>query len=78
MTEKIRRIVEAMRKKEPAESRADLIKLRREQFSLRMQASSGQTVKSSDFGKAKRNIARLKTVEREKQLAVAKVAGAKK
>jgi large subunit ribosomal protein L29 len=78
MTEKIRRIVEAMRKKDPAESRADLIKLRREQFSLRMQASSGQTVKSSDFGKAKRNIARLKTVEREKQLAVAKVAGAKK
>ena len=78
MTEKIRRIVEAMRKKEPAESRADLIKLRREQFSLRMQASSGQTVKSSDFGKAKRNIARLKTVQREKQLAVAKVAGAKK
>ena len=78
MTEKIRRIVEAMRKKEPAESRADLIKLRCEQFSLRMQASSGQTVKSSDFGKAKRNIARLKTVEREKQLAVAKVAGAKK
>ena len=78
MTEKIRRIVEAMRKKDPTESRADLIKLRREQFSLRMQAASGQTVKSSDFGKAKRNIARLKTVEREKQLASAKTAGAKK
>ena len=78
MTQKIRRIVDAMRKKDPAERRADLIKLRREQFSLRMQASSGQTVKSSDFGKAKRNIARLKTIEREKQLAEPKAAGAKK
>jgi len=78
MTQKIRRVVEAMRKKEPADRRTDLIKLRREQFSLRMQQASGQTVKSSDFGKAKRNIARLKTVEREKQLATVKAAGAKK
>jgi large subunit ribosomal protein L29 len=78
MTEKIRRIVEAMRKKDPTESQGELIKLRREQFSLRMQAASGQTVKSSEFGKAKRNIARLKTVVREKQLASAKAAGAKK
>ena len=49
-----------------------LIKLRREQFSLRMQAASGQTVKSSDFGKSKKNIARVKTVMRQKQLAGAK------
>ena len=67
-----------LRGKDSAALQGEMIKLRREQFSLRMQAASGQTVKSSDFGKAKRNIARLKTVEREKQLASAKTAGAKK
>ena len=67
-----------LRGKDVAGLQGELIKLRREQFSLRMQAASGQTIKSSDFGKAKRNIARLKTVEREKQLASAKTAGAKK
>ena len=56
-----------MRGKEPQDLQAELIKLRREQFSLRMQAASGQTVKSSDFGKVKRkNIARVKTVLSEK------------
>ena len=67
-----------LRGKAAGDLQSELIKLRREQFSLRMQAASGQTIKSSDFGKAKRNIARLKTVEREKQLASAKTAGAKK
>ena len=67
-----------LRGKDAGGLQSELIKLRREQFSLRMQAASGQTIKSSDFGKAKRNIARLKTVEREKQLASAKTAGAKK
>jgi large subunit ribosomal protein L29 len=61
-----------LRGKDAAGLQAELIKLRREQFSLRMQAASGQTVKSSDFGKVKKSIARLKTVVREKQLAGAK------
>jgi large subunit ribosomal protein L29 len=51
---------------------AELIKLRREQFSLRMQAASGQAVKSSDFGKVKKSIARVKTVMGEKARAGAK------
>ena len=72
MSEKHRKYVEALRKQDGTELRADLIKLRREQFSLRMQAASGQTVKSSDFGKAKRNIARVKTVMNEKARAGAK------
>jgi large subunit ribosomal protein L29 len=63
-----------LRSKESGDLQAELIKLRREQFSLRMQSASGQTVKSSDFGKVKKSIARVKTVMREKQLA----AGAKK
>ncbi len=62
-----------LRGKAANELQSELIKLRREQFSLRMQAASGQTVKSSDFGKVKRSIARVKTVMNEK-----KAAGAKK
>jgi large subunit ribosomal protein L29 len=74
-TSKNQKFVEQLRGKDEPALREDLIKLRREQFSLRMQASSGQTVKSSDFGKVKKNIARLKTISRAKQLA--KTAGAK-
>jgi len=55
-----------LRGKEPKDLQGELIKLRREQFSLRMQAASGQTVKSSDFGKVKKSIARVKTVMSEK------------
>ncbi len=65
-----------LRTKEAGDLRAELIKLRREQFSLRMQAASGQAVKSSDFGKVKKSIARVKTVLREKQLVTAKGAAA--
>ena len=65
-----------LRARAAGDLQAELIKLRREQFSLRMQAASGQTVKSSDFGKVKKSIARLKTVLREKQLAAAKGAAA--
>ena len=61
-----------LRTKDSADLSAELIKLRREQFSLRMQTASGQTVKSSDFGKVKRSIARVKTVQSEKARAGAK------
>jgi large subunit ribosomal protein L29 len=64
-----------LRAKAAGDLQAELIKLRREQFSLRMQAASGQSVKSSDFGKVKKSIARVKTVMRQKQL---QAAGAKK
>ena len=61
-----------MRGREPKDLQADVIKFRREQFSLRMQAASGQTVKSSDFGKVRKSIARVKTVMSEKARAGAK------
>jgi large subunit ribosomal protein L29 len=52
-----------------AKSREDLaeelLRLRKEQFALRMQRATGQTVKPDQFGKVRRNIARLKTVLRE-------------
>lgn len=44
---------------------AELLKLRREQFNLRMQAATGQGAKPDQFGKVRKNIARLKTVMRE-------------
>ena len=72
MTAKHRKYTEGLRGKDTSALTEDLIKLRREQFSLRMQAASGQTVKPSDFGKSKRNIARVKTVMRQKALAGAK------
>jgi large subunit ribosomal protein L29 len=61
-----------LRGKSAADLQSELLKLRREQFSLRMQAASGQTVKSSDFGKVKRSIARVKTVMTEQTRAGAK------
>jgi len=61
-----------LRAKATGELQAELIKLRREQFSLRMQAASGQAVKSSDFSKVKKSIARVKTVQSEKARAGAK------
>ncbi|MFP6680645.1 MAG: 50S ribosomal protein L29 [Gammaproteobacteria bacterium] len=45
-----------------------LIEKRREQFSLRMQAGSGQPPRSSDFGEVRRDIARIKFVLGEKKL----------
>jgi large subunit ribosomal protein L29 len=43
----------------------ELVKLRREQFNLRMQAATGQAPKPDQHRKVRRNIARLKTVMRE-------------
>jgi len=60
-----------LRGKDAADLTAELIKLRREQFSLRMQSASGQTVKSSEYGRVRKNIARIKTLQKQ-------AAGAKK
>lgn len=43
----------------------ELMGLRREQFNLRMQRATGQLVRSDQFKKVRRNIARIKTVMRE-------------
>jgi len=50
----------------------ELLRLRREQFSLRMQSASGQTIKPSEFGRVRKHIARVKT------LLTQQAAGAKK
>ena len=48
--------------KTPVELRAELIKLRREQFNLRMAAAAGQPAKPDQHGKVRKQIARVKTV----------------
>ncbi|MFZ9993278.1 MAG: 50S ribosomal protein L29 [Steroidobacteraceae bacterium] len=63
-----------LRGKSAGELNEELLKLRREQFSLRMQRATGQAVKPHDFGRVRRDIARLKTVMAEK-VAAAKVSG---
>lgn len=63
-----------LRGKSASELNEELLKLRREQFSLRMQRATGQAVKPHDFGRVRKDIARLKTVMAEK-VAAAKVAG---
>ena len=67
-----------LRTKSPAELTDELIKLRKEQFALRMQRATGQTPKPDQFGKVRRNIARLKTVQREAALKAAPATGGKK
>ena len=56
-----------IRGKNAAELNDELLKLRKEQFSLRMQRATGQGVKPHEFGRVRKDIARLKTVLREKQ-----------
>jgi large subunit ribosomal protein L29 len=54
-----------LRSKSAAELNDELIKLRKEQFALRMQRATGQAIKPDQFGKVRRNVARLKTVLRQ-------------
>jgi large subunit ribosomal protein L29 len=70
----IKQFREKLAKSSPAELADELVKLRKEQFSLRMQRATGQTPKPDQFGASRRNIARVKTVLREQR----KAAGEKK
>jgi large subunit ribosomal protein L29 len=60
-----------LRNKSKEELGDELLKLRKEQFALRMQAATGQNPKPDQFGKVRRNIARVKTVLGEAQRAAA-------
>jgi len=54
------------RAKSDAELGEELLKLRREQFNLRMQTAAGQGAKPDQHGKVRKSIARLKTLQRER------------
>ena len=66
-----------LRTQSPAELSEELVKLRKEQFSLRMQRATGQQPKPRQFGDARRNIARVKTVQAEARKAAAATGGKK-
>jgi large subunit ribosomal protein L29 len=46
----------------------ELLSLRREQFNLRIQSATGQGVRSHELGRIRTDIARLKTILREREL----------
>jgi large subunit ribosomal protein L29 len=60
-----------LRSKTAKDLEAELLNLRKEQFALRLQRATGQAVKPDQFSKVRRNIARLKTVQRELKAASA-------
>ena len=55
----------ALRIMSPDELMAELLKLRREQFDLRMQAATGRGCPGTRKNRLRRDIARLKTILRE-------------
>jgi len=63
----IKQYREKLAKSSPADLADELVKLRKEQFSLRMQRATGQAPKPDQFGASRRNIARVKTVLRQQR-----------
>ena len=55
----------------------ELVKLRREQFNLRMQRATGQAAQPHEFGRVRKDIARIKTILNEKRAAQAAEGSAK-
>lgn len=61
-----------LRNKSDADLGKELVELRREQFNLRMQAATGALQGSHQFGRIRRDIARIKTIQRERAMGQAK------
>ena len=67
----VRQFREKLRSHSEAELGDELVALRKEQFALRMQRATGQNPKPDQFGDARRNIARVKTMLRQQRTAQA-------
>lgn len=63
---KVSALAKELRSKSVEELTKELLALLREQFNLRIQKSTGQGLKSHLFKQVKKNIARIKTILREK------------
>ncbi|MFO7325549.1 MAG: 50S ribosomal protein L29 [Pseudomonadota bacterium] len=63
--QRVENLLKEARGKKAADLNADILELRKAQFSLRLQRATGTAVKPDQFGKTRRDIARLKTVQRE-------------
>jgi large subunit ribosomal protein L29 len=59
-----------IREKSVADLREELLVLRREQFNLNMAKATGQLAQIHLLGKVRRDIARIKTVIAQKEVAV--------
>ncbi len=60
--------VKELREKSVAELNAEIVRLRKEDFGLRMQRASGQLGQTHLLKTNRRDIAKVKTVIREKQI----------
>ncbi len=68
--------IASLRDKSVDELNTELSALFREQFNLRMQQGSGQEVKPHNHKRVRRQIARIKTVLKQKELNQKQTAGA--
>jgi large subunit ribosomal protein L29 len=59
--------VSDLREKSPQQLGEELLKVRKEQFTLRMQKASGQLGQPHLLNEARRDIARIKTIMAEKR-----------
>lgn len=58
-----------LRQKTEAELKKELLDLRKAQFSLRMRLATQQLNNTSELGKVRKDIARIKTIQRQKAVA---------
>ncbi|MDP2793610.1 MAG: 50S ribosomal protein L29 [Sulfurisoma sp.] len=58
-----------LRQKNETELGKELLDLRKAQFSMRMQLATQQLNNTAQLGKARKDIARIKTIQREKAAA---------
>ena len=65
-----------LKEKSAEELLEELVELRKEQFNLRMQQATGQMARPDQYRKVRKNIARVKTVLRAKEIEAAAQAGA--
>lgn len=56
-----------LRDKSVEELKQSVLELREQQFKMRMKEASGQLSRTHELGKVRRDIARVKTILREKQ-----------
>jgi len=58
-----------LRAKNEEDLQKELLELRKAQFGLRMQVATQQLTNTSQVGKVRKDIARVKTIQREKAVA---------
>ncbi|MDA8257059.1 MAG: 50S ribosomal protein L29 [Betaproteobacteria bacterium] len=58
-----------LRAKNAEDLQKELLELRKAQFGLRMQVATQQLTNTSQIGKVRKDIARIKTIQREKAVA---------